>query len=100
MGPGRRIRVCVCEGVSGVCGDTSVFSSASPSMYAGGVCARDLETGGATIVRVHVAPAHTHVGRQRLPHTSREQRPRGFGALGGAGLAGSASWPAVPRRVT
>lgn len=46
MGPGRRIRVCVCEGVSGVCGDTSVFSSASPSMYAGGVCARDLEKGG------------------------------------------------------
>lgn len=37
--------VCECESVS-VCADTSVFSSTSPSMHAGGVCARDLENVG------------------------------------------------------
>ena len=35
----------VCESVS-VCADTSVFSSTSPSMHTGGVCARDLKNVG------------------------------------------------------
>lgn len=38
--------MCERESVSGVCADTSVFSSMSPAMRAGGVCTHDLENVG------------------------------------------------------